>query len=781
MIFGTGFKRMVKYIQGTYALYNLLSSASGNQSVPRYYLHRDNPPKIDFDELQREFAHNPLSKEKDTFVLYRIIGNDLVPRHKKGQSRDNLKFILDNEPELAQCTKRFVVNRIVDSKEEEAVISLLQSAGYGYLHLPFQWEAYQAVQWDIEGVPSEYAPYTSRFARLSRAEQERLLMRLYRHKNNYVMHNNGARNAALTEGKQLAKWVLPFDGNCFVTARAWETISAEVASRPFIPHFIVPMSRVTNNSLLLRHTFCQESREEPQVIFRKDSHVVFNQDFFYGRRPKVELLWRLGVPGKWDEWYFEPWDLPRPKYSDQAGRFAWSGWVARLDSGQTDLEGGSGQCLVNRGLARNKAISGLLDRLDEQILSGQDFCLPLIIASPALPQGHMQPARDHLAGSLLASAEQALSRGPYSVIDKSTLPPSGDVHDYWHPAPYYWPNPLTPSGRPYISRDGRRVPGTRLYEPESDKYDRTRLQRLFDDTFILTMAWHYHGDRRFAHHAAELVRTWFLQPGTAMNPRLAYAQVRPGHNNDLGSSSGIIEMKDLYYFLDAVRILQCAGVFTSREQLALQKWFREYLNWLRTSPQGQKERSSSNNHGVYYDLQVASVAAFVGEALIVRDTFRDSRFRIVHHFNAQGWQPEEMKRTMTAHYCCFNLQGWIHLAKLAEACGEDLWGFTGDDGRGIRTGLLWLLSHLGQEWPYEQIETFDQQRLYPIYYACWAKYGITNGKEEDVVVPAPHDIKPLFYPHDGIRPFWQLGISRQGLVVAKDGEEETRGATRVMA
>src|SRR5690606_32334685 len=40
---------------------------------------------------------------EDTFVLYRIIGNDLPPRHKRGQAIANLRFILEHEPALAGC------------------------------------------------------------------------------------------------------------------------------------------------------------------------------------------------------------------------------------------------------------------------------------------------------------------------------------------------------------------------------------------------------------------------------------------------------------------------------------------------------------------------------------------------------------------------------------------------------------------------------------------------------------------------------------------------------
>ena len=57
---------------------------------------------------------SPDPGEKDTFLLARIIGNDLEPRHRKGQSFDNVLFILDNEPAFEDCEKFWIVNRITD-------------------------------------------------------------------------------------------------------------------------------------------------------------------------------------------------------------------------------------------------------------------------------------------------------------------------------------------------------------------------------------------------------------------------------------------------------------------------------------------------------------------------------------------------------------------------------------------------------------------------------------------------------------------------------------------
>src|SRR5690606_6324998 len=78
------------------------------------------------EQLKAEYKEKGLDQLPDTFVLYRIIGNDLYPRHKKGQSRENLQFILENEPQLDGCEKRWVVNRIIDKDEERAIIELLK-------------------------------------------------------------------------------------------------------------------------------------------------------------------------------------------------------------------------------------------------------------------------------------------------------------------------------------------------------------------------------------------------------------------------------------------------------------------------------------------------------------------------------------------------------------------------------------------------------------------------------------------------------------------------------
>lgn len=683
-------------------------------------------------------VHGALPASKQRYVLYRIIGNDLVPRHALGQSRNNLAFILQNELPLAGCEKRYIVNRIINPQEEQAIIALLEQANAAYLHLPYEEVAYQQCGWDIDAIPTRYRPHNKAFKGLLDAEKERVILQLYANKNRYIMNNNGARNAALKDGQGRADWILPWDGNCFITPQAWEEITHAIERQPNTPYFITPMARETNNDRLLEAGYRPQAFEEPQIIFRHDAQEKFNPRYVYGRRPKVELLWRLQVPGPWQQWPLEPWDpIPDP-VSSQAGEWAYAGWVARLFSGKKHQEDPK-LGLVERGAARHNAITDLIDAIDQRNASYQP-CPP-----PKLPS-----QASSWQDQIKTAAEAALKRGPYSVTDKTTLPPSKNPHDYWHPAPYYWP---TLPGLPSLPRDGKRVLGTRMYEPESDRYDRTRLQRLFDDVYVLAMSGTVNNDTAAESHAIKLIEQWFINPLTAMNPHMQYAQVKPGWHRNQGSSAGIIEAKDIYFFLDAVTWLKNRKALTEHQVTMLNHWFENYLEWLLTSPQGAKERSAKNNHGTYYDLQVVAIASFLGDTQRVISTLRDSQARLTEQIDAQGKQPEELKRTTSQHYCCFNLQGWIHLAELAERYKQNLWDHTGQQGQGIKSALEWLLAHDPEQWPYQQIDAFDAQRFSPLRCIYQRRYQQQPLSE---LVTCYANTQTVFHPHDGIRPFWQI-------------------------
>ena len=90
----------------------------------------------------------------DRFVLYRIVGNDLYPRHDAGQSLANLRFILEHEPRFEGCEKRWLLNRIRNNDKLQELMAILEDYGYGYDVIPFEPEAFKATSWDWDVLPA---------------------------------------------------------------------------------------------------------------------------------------------------------------------------------------------------------------------------------------------------------------------------------------------------------------------------------------------------------------------------------------------------------------------------------------------------------------------------------------------------------------------------------------------------------------------------------------------------------------------------------------------------
>ncbi|HWA48278.1 MAG TPA: alginate lyase family protein [Dongiaceae bacterium] len=739
-------RQLNKLVRGVRALFGRPAAPSTRQQPPRFQ------PTLDLDALRADYVASGLASEPDRFVLYRIIGNDLPPRHRKGSARANLHFILKHEPELADCEKRWIVNRIIDRAEERAIIDLLERRGQAYLHIPFDLDEYARIGWDLDGFPERGALLNLSMQR-KKAHKPRYLIQTCISKNNYAMNNNGARNAALLAGRAAAKWVLPWDGNCFVTEAAWAELRAAVLAQPYVKYFVVPMARIPSNRALLDPACRPVATDEPQILFRRDAALMFDPAFPYGMSPKVELLLRLGVPGPWDQWPVGKAHHANDKYFPDRNSFLYAGWVARLESGRRRQEIGE-DAMRRRKRARDIGIIETLNALDRKVMSARlHRDRPIFYPAASLDRvreaGVGDPWRD-VATRLVADAHVAMTRGLHAVTDKTTRAPSGDPHDYWHPAPFWWPNPQTPDGLPYVDRDGERRPDTILHAPGSEQFDRSRLQHVLEDTALCAAAWRVTGQKAFALHGAALLRRWFLASATRMNPHLRYAQVRLGWNDNLGTGSGIVEMRDLPLLLDGARLLVQAQALGRREAAKFQTWIAAYGAWLRDDPQGVAACLTPNNIGTFYDLQAAAIAVYLGDAGALNEIFRRCRERIQLQFDPDGSQPLELERRDALHYCCFNLQAWSTLARIAESCGEDLWAYRSAAGHSLRHGLDWLLAfEATRTWPHGQIDAFDWNRLAPLR----RERDRLDGRTDSAPPPAALQSFPA---ETGIRPYWFL-------------------------
>ncbi len=319
--------------------------------------------------------------------------------------------------------------------------------------------------------------------------------------------------------------------------------------------------------------------------------------------------------------------------------------------------------------------------------------------------------------ALERDAQTALKVKPFSVVNKTATPPSGDKHDYMSEAPYFWPNPQTTNGLPYIRRDGER-------NPEINKIsDHGNIGRMPETVETLALAYYYTGDEAYAVKATELLRVWFLDPATRMNPNLQYAQAILGVNS--GRGIGLIESRGLVHVVDAVGLLAGAQAWSDADQRGLGKWFGDFLKWMQESKNGRDESAAKNNHGTYYDVQVASFALLLGKTEFATEILKTAREkRIALQIEPDGRQPLELVRTKAWSYSTGNLAGLMSLAKLGECVGVDLWHYETPDGRSIRKALDYLAPFaLGEEkWPHQQLGGWSADGFLPLLRQAAAHY-----------------------------------------------------------
>lgn len=320
--------------------------------------------------------------------------------------------------------------------------------------------------------------------------------------------------------------------------------------------------------------------------------------------------------------------------------------------------------------------------------------------------------------AIIAAGDKALTVAPVSIMDKEQVPPSGDKHDYLSIAIYYWPNPDTPDGLPWVNHDGERYPAV---DDIPDAGHKNTMERTVRDC---ALAYRLTGDERYAEHAAAQLKAWFLDPATRMNPNLAYAQGVPGMCD--GRPWGIIDTAHLGEICDYAEMLTPSHHWNAADHEGLKCWFQDYLDWLRESPNGITEGLTLNNHAVWYDAQVVHYALFVGETDYAREVCEAAQQRLIaKQIAPDGRQPQELRRTKSWSYSIYNLEAFFQLAQLAECVGVDLWHYETADGRGLRGALEYLIPYAQnhESWPDEQITEFNPAGLAPLLAIAADAYG----------------------------------------------------------
>lgn len=359
---------------------------------------------------------------------------------------------------------------------------------------------------------------------------------------------------------------------------------------------------------------------------------------------------------------------------------------------------------------------------------------------------HLAEARDAMIAEAAYYMDLPIVPITAGKDEGKPIAPSGNPHDYVSLSPYWWPDPNTASGTPYVRRDGE-------INPERFDYDTPKLDAFGKAVRSLAFAYAVTGDERYAKRAIEHVRAWFVNPDTRMNPHMRYSQFVPGVSP--GRPVGIIDTNRMRWVPDALLLLAESPEWTSHDTTATREWFGDYVDWLMTSDNGTMERNAENNHGTWFATQTVLYARYAGRNDVARELLESIPARIAKQVEPDGRQLHELERTRALDYSDFNIRAMLDLALHAEAMGIPLKDFKTEDGRSIRAAIDYLLPYFTgeEEWPYKQISPPKTYMYYQMLRSAARLYGEPkyehaaqklpelpeDAKWIDLILPAHHN------------------------------------------
>jgi len=296
---------------------------------------------------------------------------------------------------------------------------------------------------------------------------------------------------------------------------------------------------------------------------------------------------------------------------------------------------------------------------------------------------------------LIARADEAMTHMLYTVVDKRTIPYSGDRHDYMSTVANWFADPKKPGG-PYIRGQGSNP------ERFSDKYDIMDLENMSADVETLALAYYFSENPRYATRAASLVRTWFLTPASRMNPNMEFAQTVIGREK--GRPDGVLETARIQRVIEGVGLIAPSGKLTADETRALEQWFSDYVDWMRTSKHGKGASVAKGYNSLWYDAQLAHFALFARRADVAKATveaFPAARFP--DQFSPEGQMPLEIGRPRSLYFSIYALSAAYNVAEIGQCVGVDLWDVE-QDGRSLKRATDFLNKYRGKldSWPYPE-------------------------------------------------------------------------------
>lgn len=98
--------------------------------------------------------------------------------------------------------------------------------------------------------------------------------------------------------------------------------------------------------------------------------------------------------------------------------------------------------------------------------------------------------------------------------------------------------------------------------------------------------------KAYSQNTAKIVDAFFLSPTTGMNPNMNFGQqVRgPGKDHQMGTWTGILDMRGLVKVVNGLKVLKEAGSpdWSQARDTGMTNWMRSYASWLENSALGKQ-------------------------------------------------------------------------------------------------------------------------------------------------------------------------------------------------
>lgn len=339
--------------------------------------------------------------------------------------------------------------------------------------------------------------------------------------------------------------------------------------------------------------------------------------------------------------------------------------------------------------------------------------LSLLIGSPALAQtlnlfrlSDLEEAKsaylengkyEKEINSLISLADEAMKVKFYSITKyKAPKAEGATINDYISDSPYWWPVEDEPDA-PYIRKDGER-------NPDRFMDHKAEVAKFYKGVFALVFASYFTGNTEYAEKANSLLKVWFIDEATKMNPNFKFSQLIRNRTKLRGV--GIIDGRRFATLTEAIILLHQSGQLNNEVFEGIKNWYSELLTWLTTSYQGLDEKDRGNNHGTWWSFQVAAASNLLQDMkqMEMLDSY-SKHYLLDNQIDENARQPMEEERTRSLSYSAFNVTAHTYLNSVLLKNKIDNWNYVNENNATLINVVEYLLPFVQEpsSWEIEQI------------------------------------------------------------------------------